>query len=96
MTAKRSITLYDSEDPNIRQVCDILVEFRSTVTLKRYILFAPQESNPSEKRGIQACIIDRSVNPPTLTPIETEFEWEMIQAVFDEYIKPTKESEDVP
>jgi uncharacterized protein YrzB (UPF0473 family) len=96
MSDRRTITCINHNHPPQTEILNILVEFRSSVTNKRYILFTLETQPLTNTSEVQACIIDRTNYPVTLNPIETEFEWEMIQAVFDEYIKPTKESEDVP
>lgn len=93
MSEKRRITLCDPEDPSKTKVCDILVEFRSSVTNKRYILFLVEEDNTTQNKNVQACIIDRSINPPKVEPIETDFEWEMMEHVLSEYLQANESEE---
>jgi uncharacterized protein YrzB (UPF0473 family) len=94
MAEKRKITLIDPNNPNTEQICDILLEFNSTVTNRRYILFTPEQHGESQVANVEACIIDRTVNPPKISPIKTAFEWEMIECVFNEYIQGLREGED--
>lgn len=91
MTESRTFTLTNPEDPTEKVICDILVEFRSTVTNKRYILFSEQGMESNGRMPVQACAIDRSVNPPKLEALTTDFEWEMMEVVLSEYQKEMRE-----
>jgi uncharacterized protein YrzB (UPF0473 family) len=84
MQNKKTITLYNPQNEAESIVCHILLEFKSTITGKSYILFSPEDKMISKTQEVQACIIDRGYNPPKLTPISTDFEWEMIETILED------------
>lgn len=90
MQKKKTIPLYNPQNESESIVCNILLEFNSTVTGKSYILFSPEDKLISKTQEVQACIIDRSHNPPKLTPISSDFEWEMIETIIEDINSETK------
>jgi len=94
MSDRKTITCINSNHPPQTEILNILVEFRSWVTNKRYILFTFDNQSPVKTSEVQACIIDRTHHPVTLSPIETEFEWEMVKHVFDECFNTQKNRKD--
>lgn len=60
---------------------EIMLSFYSEETAKHYIIYSDNTYNEDDKLNICASTFDPNDNDAPLCPIETDEEWELIEAV---------------
>ena len=69
----------DENGKNIE--CEILFTFESPETNKNYVVYTDHTKNESGEVKVYANVYDKSGNNRELLPIETEEEWNTIEAI---------------
>ena len=61
--------------------CDILFTYESHTNGKNYIIYTDNSTDETGSVNVYASIFDPSQENPSLDPIETEAEWNMIETI---------------
>ena len=69
----------DENGKNIE--CEILFTFESPETNKNYVVYTEKKKNESGEVKVYANVYDKGGNNRELLPIETEEEWNTIEAI---------------
>ncbi len=64
--------------------CTILVTFESEDTEKYYVVYTDNTEDEDGNLRVYASVCDPTADEPTLLPLETDEEWELVEAALDD------------
>ena len=82
--AEKAIMTVVNEDNEIMDV-DVLFTFKNTATGRCYIVYTENTTDENGDTEVFASIFDPDDKTLTLSPIETEEEWAMLESKLAEY-----------
>lgn len=71
-------------DQGEEMVCDILVAFESEDTDHYYLVYTDNTVDEDGNLRVFASVCDPTADEPTLLPLQTEEEWELVEAALDD------------
>lgn len=67
--------------------CEMLFTFEDPETLKNYIVYTDNTEDEEDNTNVFASIYEPKEENPTLYPIETDKEWDLIEMLLDKLQK---------
>ena len=89
--ADRAIMTVIGEDGEIID-CDVLFTFKNTATGKCYIVYTENSEDENGDTEVFASIFDPDDKTLSLSPIETEEEWMILESKLKEYERSKEEA----